>query len=190
MYIQVAQGDLKEYTQSVVIPDEAQLRELYYNVDTRSVSLLQTKAEIVNTMALNERNKQSRDFDKIMKFKKLHEICADIGAVLADLMVLYNNWNSLLTSIGGYQYVKDLKDRKKALYEHIKKTVLNLIKKRRVLLEQFEAELTAQYNKVCLLNTDMSMKNTIIVIFCACYLYKVQGAIRIFSTLLLYFYYF
>ena len=147
----MAQGDLKEYTQSVVIPDEAQLRELYYNVDTRSVSLLQTKAEIVNTIALNERNHQSRDFEKIMKFKKVHDICADIGAVLADLMVLLNNWKSLLTSIGGYQYVKDLKGRQKALYEHIKKTVLNLIKKRRTLLEQFEAELTAQYNKVCFL---------------------------------------
>ena len=144
---------MKEYTQSVVIPDEAQLRELYYNVDTRSVSLLQTKAEIVNTIALNERNHQSRDFEKIMKFKKVHDICADIGAVLADLMVLLNNWKSLLTSIGGYQYVKDLKGRQKALYEHIKKTVLNLIKKRRTLLEQFEAELTVQYNKVysCLL---------------------------------------
>ena len=104
----MALGDLKEYTQSVVIPDETRLRELYYAVDTRSLSLLQTRAEIVKNLDLNERNKQSRDFEKIMKMKKLHDITSDIGSVLADLMVLLNNWNSLLKSIGGFQYVKDL----------------------------------------------------------------------------------
>lgn len=158
--VQVAQGDLKEYVQAVVIPDETRLRELYYAVDTRSLSLLQTRAEIVKTMELNERNKQSRDYDKIMKTKKLHEICADLGAVLADLMVLLNNWKSLLKTIGGFQYVKDLVGQRKVYYDHIRKTSLALMKKRRALLESFEEDLQAQYDKVIQLAYELATKAT------------------------------
>jgi hypothetical protein len=156
--VQVAQGDLKEYIQSVVIPDEAALRELYYNIDTRSVSLLQTKAEIVRSLEQNERNKQFRDFDKIMKTKTLHELCGELGAVLADLTVLLNNWKALLASIGGYQYVKDLVGQRKAFYEHIRKSSLALMKKRRSLLESFEADLTSQYDKVIQLAHELGVK--------------------------------
>lgn len=156
--VQVAQGDLREYVQSVVIPDEGKLRELYYAIDTRSASLLQTKAEIMRSIEQNERNKQSRDFDKIMRTKVLHDLCGDLGAVLADLTVLLNNWKALLKSIGGYQYVKDLVGQRKAYYEHIRKTTLALLKKRRSLLEAFEADLAAQYAKVVALAKDLGAK--------------------------------
>lgn len=156
--VQVAQGDLKEYVQAVVIPDEARLRELYYAVDTRSLSLLQTRAEIVKTQELNERNKMSRDFDKIMKTKRLHEICGDLGSVLADLLVLLNNWKSLLNLIGGFQYVKDLTGQRKIYYDHIRKSSLALMKKRRALLEAFEEDLQAQYDRVIQHAHELSVK--------------------------------
>lgn len=156
--VQVAQGDLKEYTQSVVIPDETRLRELYYAIDTRSASLLQSKAEIVRSLEQNERNKQSRDFEKIMKTKHLHDLCADIGSVLADLTVLLNNWKALLTSIGGYQYVKDLVGQRKAYYDHIRKTSLSLMKKRRALLQSFEEDLASQYEKVVQIAHDLGVQ--------------------------------
>jgi hypothetical protein len=141
-----------------VIPDDTRLRELYYAVDERSVSLLQTKAEMVRNIELNERNRQSRDYDKIMKTKKLHDICGDLGHVLADLMVLVNNWKALLKSIGGYQYVKDLVGRQRAYFEHIKKTSLALMKRRRGLLEAFEEDLQQQYARVTQIAFDLGLK--------------------------------
>ena len=59
--VDVAHGDLRTYIRMVVIPDEDHLRALYYTVDAKTISLLQTRADIVNTKTVcaASTNKQS-----------------------------------------------------------------------------------------------------------------------------------
>ncbi len=156
--VEVALGDLKEYLRHCFIPDEAALKELHYAVDTKTIALLQTRADVIHAQDTNERNEASRDFEKIMRPKKMHDRCAELGLVAADLMVLLNRWTTLIKSIGGFQYVKDLVGGKKEAFERIKAQALALMEQRRVGQLDLERELQEQYAKVVKVSFDSGLK--------------------------------
>ena len=97
---------------------------------------------------LIERNKLSRDFDRIMKVKKLHDLSAELGVAVAELLVLLNNWKALLRVIGGFQYVGDLEGIRKTHYDLIRSESIRLMGRRRRLMTALEMELQHQYQRV------------------------------------------
>ena len=72
----------------------------------KALALLNTKADLIINKELLHRNKTCRDFEKLMKFKKLHELCSELGTTIADLLVLLYSWKALLINIGlNYYYI-------------------------------------------------------------------------------------
>jgi len=142
----------------VVIVDEKRLRELHYNLDMKAIALLETRAAITIHRELQIRNRMCRDFGQIMRFKRLHELCADLGTTMADLMVLYNSWHALLRSIGGYQFVSDLKGPRREYYQKIKDQSLALMLRRQELLKAIEDGLKKEYDKVVELCREVGLR--------------------------------
>ena len=128
--------------------DELRLRELHYRLDMKAIALLQTRADIAVHRELQMRNRMCRDFGQIMRFKHLHELCADLGTTMADLMVLDNSWHALLRSIGGYQFINDLKGLRREYYLKIKEQSLALMSRRQELQLAIEDCLLREYDKV------------------------------------------
>lgn len=155
---EVSVGDLKEYIRASILVDEDRLRELQYTVDKKTLTLLQTRAEAVTTAETNERNKLMRDFDKLMNFKHLNDLCEELGTTLADLMILRIVWRQLLEEIGGEQYLQDLRGLQKFQYEDIKHRATTLIATRRRLIQEIEDELHNQYSVVLKFAYDLGMK--------------------------------
>jgi len=144
--------------QQVVIVDEARLRELHYKLDMKAIALLETRAEIAVHRELQVRNRMCRDFGQIMRFKQLHELSADLGTTMADLMVLYYSWHALLRSIGGYQFISDLKGLRQEYYLKIKEQSLALMDRRQDLLRTIEECLQREYRKVTDLCREVGLK--------------------------------
>jgi hypothetical protein len=154
----VSEGDLKEYMRATLIPDENYLKELQYNVDAKGIQHLQAQTDLILARERVDRNNSFRDFDKIFKFKELHSICAELGKIKADLLILLEAWNNLLRDIGGYQYIKDLFGDNLNKYEIIRETTIRLLKLRKEFQEKLEKELKTQYNKVYYIINQSNLK--------------------------------
>lgn len=144
----IADADLREYLRCTLIPDEQYIKELQYNVDTKSITLLQVKTDLILCQERNERNVAFREFDKLMKFKGLHDNCGELGKIKADLLVLLEAWNALLDEIGGSQYIKDLEGERLTRYQVIQSNCTRLLTQRVNATKQLEQELKLQYSKV------------------------------------------
>eukprot|EP01038_Epipyxis_sp_PR26KG_P005550 gene5550-7671_t len=146
--LSVSQGDLREYMRLNFIVDEVRLRELQQNVDLKILSLLETRAELTTMTQTIGNNKIIRNFDKLMKYKQINELCANLGIITGELLVLSNMWQSLLKSIGGVQYVPDLEGEKLDQYNYIRLSSINYMKQRNALLALIESSYTEQIDKV------------------------------------------
>ena len=60
-------------------------------------------------------------------------------------MVLSNDWKKLLKSIGGVQYLSDLKGKRKAFYENLRTESLILMEKRNKLRKEIDEALKTQH---------------------------------------------
>jgi len=75
----VAKANLREYSRVSYIPDEAILKELQYKVDSTTLALLLTLAELSIHTDMKARNEMMRDFDAIMQLDDLHKMCSEAG---------------------------------------------------------------------------------------------------------------
>ena len=146
--LDVAIGVVREYRKLALVIDEKKLKELLFTLDTKALALLQTRADLETQLETNSRNELSRDFDNIISYKTIHKFCKDLGYVMADLMVLLNDWKKMLKSIGGIQYVKDLKGKRKEYYDNLRNSSLFLMADRRRIRNEIETELRNQYSIV------------------------------------------
>lgn len=154
----VSEGDLKEYMRATLIPDETYLKELQYNVDAKGITHLQAQTDLILCKERVDRNNTFRDFDKIFKFKELHNICGELGKIKADLLILLEAWNNLLRDIGGYQYIKDLMGENLSKYLVIRDTTIRLLRARKEFQEKLEKELKLQYDKVYYIINQSNLK--------------------------------
>jgi hypothetical protein len=144
----VASGDLREYMRATLIPDEAYIKELQYNLDTKSITLIEAQTNLIFCKERNERNVTFRDFDKLLKLKVLQEFVAELGKVKADLLILMEAWRQMLVDIGGTQYIKDLVGDQFTKFQVIQDTAIRLLQARKDYEIKVEDELKTQYDKV------------------------------------------
>jgi len=63
-------------------------------------------------------------------------------------MVLLNDWRKLLRSIGGFQYVKDLKGSRKTFYENLREDSLKFAARRNQLRKDIDTAIRYQHQLV------------------------------------------
>lgn len=146
--LDVAEGDYKEYMKIALIPSEAYLKELLYNIDNKQISLLTAQSDLIQKRALFEKYQTYRDFDKICKYKHIYEYANDLGKIKADLYIILEAYKTLIEEIGGMQYLPDLKGEALERYQIIKTKTTEYLKQRRDLEEIIHKECQNQYNRL------------------------------------------
>lgn len=129
----IAERDLKYYVETALNIDEKRLRELHFNVDEKTMALVDHDVLILKTELKWVREKAIRNFDSIYDISDVRNQAEQLGAVLAELFVLENDWKEFLVSIGGLQYVSDLVGTKKDYYANSKQKAMVNMSLRRML---------------------------------------------------------
>jgi hypothetical protein len=129
----IAIRDLDYYTQTALNQDEARLRELHFNVDEKTIALVDADVNIIKAEEKWAREKTVRNFDSIYDISEVHIDCDQLGTVIAELYVLENDWKEFLVSIGGLQYVNDLVGKQRDYYSVAKnKAMENMLLRRKL----------------------------------------------------------
>jgi hypothetical protein len=129
--LQVAQNELRLYREIAIAIDTRKLKVMYRDIDKRSLDLLDTKSSIHISKQGIELDREARDFDRSLKFDKVHQKCVDIGRYKAELMVIAESWKSFLDKIGGSQFLPDLIGDQRDYYLKTRADVTALMRKRR-----------------------------------------------------------
>jgi len=116
-------------------------------VDKAKLQLLDSKNKIYFANKCKERDERARDFKKVLQLQELRRICKEEGRLLGKLMVLQYVWEDFVKSIGGIQYIYDLKGDQLAYYEETRKEVTEALTERRRLIQKRKEEIDFQFNR-------------------------------------------
>lgn len=144
----VAKRDLQDYLSNSIAPEASQVKALEYELAEREYMVLEAEANVVVKKQVIKANEEARNYDNIFDFKKIHGYCNELGRTLGDLYVLANNWDEFVTSVGGEQFLEDVKGATKDTYVDIKKNALRLMTKRKRLMRKLDVGLQNEINKV------------------------------------------
>lgn len=142
--LQVAKRSLADYLKNNEFPDERQIRILQFEVDQKTLQMLDVRSSIINTNVSMARDQKARQFDHIFNFTEIIQWCEALGRHVGDLMILKEKWDCFLDSIGGIQFVSDLVGDNKDKFAYMKQEILKKIAERREMAERIKNELARQ----------------------------------------------
>lgn len=157
--LSVVEGDLKEYTRTVLIPNEARLKELQGYVDLKSLALLQAQMDLFFAQQTHKNNTFYRDFDGHMQMKPLYDMCTKLGKLKGDLLILKESYLALLKEIDGPQYIQDLVGERQQRYLNIEANVKRLLAEREYLSIALHQGLQREYARIRTLLYEHSMQS-------------------------------
>ena len=126
---------------------EARISEMRLAVDRAELLFLQSQNSRYFALKSKVRDLKARDFSTVLKMGETRALCKREGMILGGLMVLQEVWEDFVNSIGGMQYVKDLKDSELKYYLDTRKEVETLLVERRGILLAREAEIAYQFKR-------------------------------------------
>jgi hypothetical protein len=117
-------------------------------IDEKSIAMRDVLSSILFSKQNLERDKEARNFEHLIQLDEVFRSCEELGLIVAELLMLKEEWDDFVFKIGGLQFVADLYGEKLAKFEEMKERIHFCVKTRREVTVQIETELIKQLEAV------------------------------------------
>jgi hypothetical protein len=143
----ISRRELADYL-STEYPSEDTIKLFNNKIDEKSIAMRDVCSAILLSKQNLERDKEARNFEHLINLEEMYKLCEELGLIVAELLMLKEEWDDFVFKIGGLQFVADLYGEKLAIFEKMKARILVCVKTRREMKIVIDQELTDQLQVV------------------------------------------
>ena len=147
MSLDISKRELADYL-NTEYPSEATIKMFNNKIDEKSIAMRDVVSNILLSKQNLVRDKEARNYEHLLDLENVYKSCEDLGLIVAELLILKEEWDEFVFKIGGLQFAADLYGEKLAIFEKMKARILECVEIRRDMKSKIDAEWSRQLQDV------------------------------------------